>query len=242
MAKLLRVMGATLLVALAFAVGASFLLWVRGDGGGGGSGLCAADVPVDVPPGLTWAVTDWLSYHDADICITTKGSSVRRLYHWQGKALPKLAWSPDGGTLQVRKGDESAEFVTASGEIQGRREPVTEWFTRDRGVGECGPGWGVCSYPSPDGSFVAVYTLYGIAGGDAGLYIGPSEPEATLRYITDNGKVPRWSPDSRWVAFEKPPGGITSDPYSVFVVRPDGSSLTKVAANAGSPVWRPSDD
>jgi hypothetical protein len=236
-AELLRLVGGALLVALALAVGTPFLLWVLGSG----RGLCPADAPAGVRAGLTWAMTDWPSYRDADICITTKGSGVRRLYHWQGKALPSLAWSPDGATLQVRSFDESAVFVAASGELQGRGEPVTEWFTRDRGVGECGPGWGVCSYPSPDGSFVAVYTLYGTAGGGVGLYIGPSGPEASLRYV-DNGWSPRWSPDSRWVAFEKPPTGITSDPYAVFVVRPDGSSLTRVAVNAGSPVWRPSDE
>jgi Tol biopolymer transport system component len=51
---------------------------------------------------------------------------------------------------------------------------------------------------------------------------------------------PSWSPDSDWIAFSLcvDKGGF-NDEFGIWVVRPDGSDLHRIAANGNSPAWSP---
>ena len=90
--------------------------------------------------------------------------------------------------------------------------------------------------PSPDGQRVAFYS----SPQPENLYIVRSDGSG-LRQITSGtaftDRVPRWSPDGRWIAFfSNRTGG-----YELWKIRPDGSDLSQLTAvpDASFPVWSP---
>ena len=111
-----------------------------------------------------------------------------------------------------------------SGTVQGDPVPVTtglrQWSTPD---------------PSPDGQWVAFYTLIQPEGQ---LYI--SRPDGTgLRRLTPDtaiDRMPRWSPDGQWISmFSNRSGQI-----EIWKIRSDGSGLQRLTKNSSAyPVWSP---
>ncbi len=111
-----------------------------------------------------------------------------------------------------------------SGTVVGDPVPVTsglrQWSTPD---------------PSPDGQWVAFYTLNQPEGL---LYV--ARPDGTgLRKLTPDSaidRMPRWSPDGEWISFFSNRGGE----LEIWKIRADGSGLLRlVAGNSAYPVWSP---
>jgi Tol biopolymer transport system component len=129
----------------------------------------------------------------------------------------------------------SNTFVTSN--IQGARLDAAQ-----RGV-EGQPWWVTTGSrrwssadPSPDGRWVAFYSLIGPEGD---VYV--ARPDGTeLRAVTSDSavdRVPRWSPDGRWIAFFS---DRTKAALTLWRVRPDGSELAEIPAPVtGIPVWSP---
>jgi Tol biopolymer transport system component len=68
------------------------------------------------------------------------------------------------------------------------------------------------------------------------LYIRAVDGNGEARRVGNmEGAMPRWSPDGKWIAFS-PDRGYGG---GVFVVKPDGSGLKRVAERGGWPVWWP---
>ncbi len=85
---------------------------------------------------------------------------------------------------------------------------------------------------SPDGVWVAFRRVEAQA---EHLYVAAMAGGAARRLIDGPGSVPRWSPDSRWIAFSSD-RGYTS---GVFVVRRDGTGQRRVTERGGWPIWWP---
>lgn len=58
----------------------------------------------------------------------------------------------------------------------------------------------------------------------------------------ENAQEPRWSPDGEWIAFVGGPD-YTMGSHSLFIIRPDGTDLTRLAGSSSglvkSPFWTP---
>ena len=182
--------------------------------------ICPGMLPPGLPAGLTWVT------HDRDICIATD-SGIRQIYRWGGDGYPSgLVWSPDGQTLAVQD-FPAVEFVSIAGEVREMPELEPQWYM-DR------PRRGALEDPvlSANGEFVAAYRP------NVGLLLGASGPQARLRHVTDGPGELAWSPDSAWLAFDKP-AVWRWEVGRLFLVRSNGTSLIEVAVFAGSPAWRP---
>ena len=92
------------------------------------------------------------------------------------------------------------------------------------------PAW------SPDGTQIA-FARELPGGGVSSIYVvrindGRQRPLTHLLSLTDN-RSPSWAPDGSAIAFERSPL------VGIFVVRPDGTRLTRLAAKGMFPKWSP---
>ncbi len=106
--------------------------------------------------------------------------------------------------------------------------------------------WVAVPQISPDGRQVA-YVLVTVNekrdGYDTSLWIVPTSESAAPRRLTSgpHDSFPRWSPDSRTLAFLRAPG--EKDKPQIFLLSLDGGEarpLTDLPRGASAPVWSPS--
>jgi Tol biopolymer transport system component len=91
--------------------------------------------------------------------------------------------------------------------------------------------------PSPDGEFVAFYSLVEPEGD---LYVMRADGSGAPRQVTADSasdRMPRWSPDGAWIAAFSDRSG----PFEIWKIRPDGSGLTQLTKEQGISytVWSP---
>ena len=93
--------------------------------------------------------------------------------------------------------------------------------------------------PSPDGQYVAFYSLVEPEGD---IYVMRADGVGSPRQLTGDtasDRLPRWSPDGKWIAVFSNRSG----PLQIWKIHPDGSGLTQVTdatTNMAYPVWAPS--
>ena len=93
--------------------------------------------------------------------------------------------------------------------------------------------------PSPDGQYVAFYSLVEPEGH---VYVMRADGVGSPRQLTGDtasDRLPRWSPDGNWIAVFSNRSG----PLQIWKIHPDGSGLTQVTdapSNVAYPVWAPS--
>jgi TolB protein len=141
-----------------------------------------------------------------------------------------LAYSPDGSRLLFFQASRdplagSVEVVRADGGHLLHVTPrgMTSWCC------ELGPP---ASF-GPDGRIAVAAFPTGASGRGSAIYLMDakgSTPHRITRRVTWFANV-RWSPDGRWIAFDRllRPGG----PGDLFVVHPDGSGLHMVPVMTG---------
>ncbi|MEX2660965.1 MAG: protein kinase [Vicinamibacterales bacterium] len=90
--------------------------------------------------------------------------------------------------------------------------------------------------PSPDGSWVVVYSQIAPEGD---LYVARTDGTGTMRQLTADSaidRVPRWSPDGEWIAMFSD----RAKELQVWLVRPDGSDLRQATRLSSSVMaWSP---
>jgi TolB protein len=177
----------------------------------------------------------------ADIFVTDdQGQNQVRLTNSQSTILDNNDWnlrptfSPDGQliafvsdhattfpTLQLMNADGTGRHVLATPGLQEEDVDTMAW--------------------SPDGKTLAM-TVFNEPG-PAQIALLPldatsREPGRVLTSVPGGTLDPAWSPDGSWLVF----AGHDGAAIEIYVVRPDGTSLTKLTADgllARSPVWSP---
>jgi TolB protein len=165
----------------------------------------------------------------SDVCVANiDGSDLRRVTHRMGPEFD-ATWSPDGTRMAYRDStrgiNNNDEIYVVNADGSARRN-----ITRSAS-NEWGPDW------SPNGRWIAYSS-------DVQLYV--MRPDGShRRRITDvEAEYPSWSQDGRSLAFmSAQPGAHGNDPnYDVFVVRLNGSGLTRLTdwpGEDGWPAWSP---
>jgi Tol biopolymer transport system component len=144
-------------------------------------------------------------------------------------------WSPDGTTFACEGGNDSDTSVNGIYTIRSSDGGGLTRITDAGGMDDVPIAW------SPDGTQIVFGRWdFGNCSRRSAIYV-VNVDGTDLHRITPWGFCDNhgdWSPDGRWIVFEKPGG-------SIFVVHPDGTGLAKVAlatsgrAFAGDISWSP---
>ena len=144
-------------------------------------------------------------------------------------------WSPDGSRVAYCTDDDVAPPRKNASDIR-----VIDLATRAIRTLVTG---GVNTYPvwSPDGRRLAFRRMLGDTNSE--IFVGDAEGR-DARNVTNDPAFdgwPAWSPDGRWIAFASNRVGMQlRGDYQIFVMRPDGSDVRRVAATTGratAPQW-----
>lgn len=85
---------------------------------------------------------------------------------------------------------------------------------------------------SPDGRTLAFAKT---ENGTTHIYVKPMRAGTERQLVRISSTLPRWSPGGDWIAFSGD-RGLTG---GVFITRPDGTGLRRLASSGGWPVWLP---
>jgi Tol biopolymer transport system component len=176
--------------------------------------------------------------HDGDgqrlFVMNADGSDVRPITDPDRFWVTGAAWSPDGTRIGFTGSIFDDKGETASSDIFTVRadgnDLVNVTQTPAAKDDEVGPTW------SPDGSRIA----FNETSGRSIVLVVHNLADGTERTITE-GHVddgPAWSPDGSLIAFNRSP--LDGGGFNVWVVRPDGSGLTRLTRDGGfNPAWQP---
>jgi TolB protein len=146
------------------------------------------------------------------------------------------SWSPDGQRIAYRVEPPGSQGEASDIWIMGADGSTKENLTRD-GNSNWSPAW------SPDGRTIA----FASSGTDHKQHIFVMDVDGTGRRQLGGaieGEYPAWSPGGRMIAFMslRPGASGTNPEYDVYVMRADGSDLTRLTDTPGEdgiPAWSP---
>lgn len=172
----------------------------------------------------------------SDVHLIAAGASGRRRLTRDGRSTDP-AWSPDGRRLAY------VSFAGGDGEIlvSDARGRHVRRLTRNR-VEDVLPSW------SPDGRRIAFASDRSGAFEIYVLDVQGGEVDRVTRFASEQygAFYPAWSPDGRWIAFAS--AARSPENQEIYVVRPDGTGLTRLTRTAGTserlgddstPSWSP---
>lgn len=171
----------------------------------------------------------WLVY----MCDVATGE--RRAVSDQPVRPARPAWSPDGETLAVvrgnRDGGSDIWLVAADGSGTARRVAGGPWETRSPAFA---PDGASLAFISGEGGALDIWAV-SVAGGMARRLTERTNPLDEPRW------TPRWSPDGEWIAYVSSRSGERNND-DVWIVSPDGErhrQLTTGLMVNTDPAWSP---
>jgi PKD repeat protein len=156
------------------------------------------------------------------------GSGVARLTTDNGMVIGRPTWSPDSTRLafpcRVEGSNDDICAINADGSDLVR---LTDDPARD-----IDPAW------SPDGSTIAFASGRWLGG----FRLAFMQPDGSGVAFVGSGvfaMAPAWSPDGRQIAFVSYDTYYSGFGLGLYTIRPDGTDMSFLAADARDPAWRP---
>ena len=170
--------------------------------------------------------------NDELFVMRADGGGVRRLTRYRYEDVAPT-WSPDGSRLAFARRVERSGLV-AIYTIRSDGTGLRRITVRPAGF-HSAPAW------SPDGRGIAFTVDEGTARIPLYLVNADGTHPRRVARIADQAQGPQWSPDGRLIAVTGLTGcGGPCVIPALYVVRPDGSGLRKLADNmGGSLAWSP---
>jgi tricorn protease len=165
---------------------------------------------------------DW--HGDIWVCPADGGVAERITEDLADEQKP--CWSPDGSQL-VFSSDKSGNRDLFVVELSTRRVRQLTFHSSD----DDSPAW------SPDGKWIAFQSNrdsnldLALNNGVWDLWKVPAEGGTATRVTRFRGENPAWSPDGKWIAYDRYSSGYADGEHNIFVIGADGAGVPREIAS-----------
>ena len=176
---------------------------------------------------------DW--HGDLWMCPSSGGAAERLTVDGADEGKP--CWSPDGTRIAFSSDKAGNRDIFVLDLATRQVRPLTYHSSDDDA-----PAW------SPDGKWIAFQSNRDsnldlpLNNAVWDLWKAPAEGGTATRITRFRGENPTWSPDGKWIAYDRYSSGYADGEHNLFLIASDGSGLPRELASGGEdsrhPVFR----
>lgn len=165
---------------------------------------------------------DW--HGDVWVCPADGGAAERITDDPADEQKP--AWSPDGAFLAFSSDKAGNRDLMVVDLATRKVRPLTSHSSDDDA-----PAW------SPDGKWIAFQSNrdsnldLALNNGVWDLWKIPAEGGTATRITRFRGENPAWSPDGKWIAYDRYSSGYADGEHNIFVISSDGAGVPREVAS-----------